>query len=43
MRQKADYVEDAISRTEAERCLRRTRMFVTTIQVTIEGGDTKGG
>ncbi len=39
LRQKADYVEDAVSRIEAERCLRRTRTFVTTIRTTVEGGE----
>ncbi len=32
LRRTADYDEDAVSRTEAERALRRARTFVTTIQ-----------
>src|SRR3712207_6276906 len=39
LRQKADYAEDAVSRIEAERGLRRTRTFVTTIESFIEGGE----
>ncbi len=39
LRQTADYDEDPVSRTEADRALRRTRTFVTTIQT--GGGDTR--
>lgn len=35
LRVRADYDEDVVSRTEAERALRRTRQFVSAIQ---EGG-----
>jgi len=32
LRQTADYTEYAVSRTDAERTLRRTRLFLTTLQ-----------
>lgn len=37
LRKTADYDESAVSRAEADRALRRARMFVTTIQ----GGETE--
>lgn len=38
LRQKADYDEDAVSRVEAERGLRRARTFVDAVQRAITGG-----
>ena len=38
LRVRADYAEDMVSRTDAERALRRTRLLVTTIE---QGGEEK--